>query len=117
MARVRYAVARHKKHKRLLKRARGFWGGRHRLYRSANEAVVRSECYASVGRRDRKQDFRRLWITRITAACASRGIQYSRFIDGLKKSHVVLNRKSLSELAIRSPESFDRLVAMARAAL
>ncbi len=115
MARVRYGVARHRKHKRLLKRARGFWGGRHRLYRTAMEAVVRSECYGSVGRRDRKPDFRRLWITRISAACDSRGIQYSRFIDGIKKAKVALNRKSLSELAIRSPESFDRLVEMARA--
>ena len=117
MSRVHYGVARHRKHKRVLKRARGFWGGRHRLYRTAKAAIARSEADATTHRRLKKRDFRRLWIVRISAACRARDINYSRFMSGLKKASVALDRKSLSELAIRSPESFDRLVEMARTAL
>lgn len=114
MARVRYGVARHRKHKRVLRKARGFWGGRRRQYRTAKEALMRAEAYATRDRRNRKRDFRRLWITRISAACSQHDINYSRFIHGLSKADVTLNRKMLSEIAIRNPEGFARLVAIAR---
>ena len=114
MPRVRFGVARHRKHKRILKKARGFWGGRHRLYRSAKETLIRAEAYATRDRRNRKRDFRRLWITRISAACEMRGVKYSRFMHGLKEAKIDLNRKSLADLAVRSPETFDRLVELAR---
>ena len=110
MARVHYGVARHRGKKRVLKRARGFWGGRHRLYRTALETLIRSEAYATRDRRNRKRDFRRLWITRISAALTNRGLPYSRFMHGLREAKVGLNRKILSELAIRNPEAFDQLV-------
>jgi large subunit ribosomal protein L20 len=110
MARVRYGVARHRKHKRVLRKARGFWGGRRRQYRTAKESLVRSEVFATRDRRNRKREFRRLWITRISAACHQNGIAYSRFIHGLGKSKIELNRKMLSELAIRNPEGFASLV-------
>ncbi len=114
MPRARFGVARHKRKKRILKAARGFWGGRHRLYRTAKETLIRAEAYATRDRRNRKRDFRRLWITRISAACKSRGMNYSRFIYGLKKASVELNRKMLSDMAIRNPEAFDALVTMAK---
>ncbi len=114
MARVRYGVARHRKHKRVLKKARGFWGGRRRQYRTAMESLVRSEVYATRDRRTRKRDFRRLWITRISAACCQHGTSYSRFIHGLGNADIRLNRKMLSELAIRNPEGFAALVEKSR---
>ena len=114
MARVRYGVARHRKHKRILRKARGFWGGRRRQYRTAKESLVRSEVYATRDRRNRKRDFRRLWITRISAACKQNGMNYSRFMHGLSRANIELNRKMLSELAIRNPEGFTALTARAR---
>ena len=117
MARVAYGVARHKKHKRVLKKAKGYTGGRRTLYRSAKETAIRAEAYQTRDRRNRKREFRRLWITRISAACSTRGIQYSRFMHGLQQAKIDLNRKMLSEIAIRSPESFDRIVELARAAI
>lgn len=117
MPRVAYGVARHKKHKRVLKKAQGYTGGRRKLYRQAKETIIRAEAYQTRDRRNKKREIRRLWITRINAACSTRGIQYSRFIYGLGKTNVELNRKMLSELAIKSPESFDRLVEMAKGAL
>ena len=115
MTRVRYGVARHRKKKRVLKAARGFWGGRHRLYRTAKETLMRAEAYATRDRRNRKRDFRRLWITRISAACRGRGLSYSRFIHGLNGANVELNRKMLADIAVRNPEAFDTLVETARA--
>ncbi|MGA1202975.1 MAG: 50S ribosomal protein L20 [Planctomycetota bacterium] len=112
--RVRYGVARHKKHKRVLRKTKGFWGGRRRQYRTAKEALRRSEVYATRDRRMRKRDFRRLWITRISAACRQNDINYSRFINGLSKAGIDLNRKMLSELAIRNPEGFSSLVTRAK---
>ncbi len=114
MARVRFGVARHKKHKRVLRKAKGFWGGRRRQYRTAKESIVRSEVYATRDRRNRKRDFRRLWITRISAACSQHEINYSRFVHGLGKVGVELNRKMLSEIAIRNPEGFASLVEKAK---
>jgi len=114
MARVRFGVARHRRRKRLLKKARGFWGGHHRLYRTAKQSVVRSQAYATRDRRARKRDFRRLWITRISAACSQHGIAYSRFVHGLGRAKIELNRKMLSELAIRNPEGFAQLVEKVR---
>ena len=112
--RVRYGVARHRKHKRVLRKAKGFWGGRRRQYRTAKEAVRRSEVYATRDRKMRKREFRRLWITRISAACYPHDINYSRFIHGLNKAEITLNRKMLSEIAIRNPEGFAELVAKAK---
>ncbi|MEE8142118.1 MAG: 50S ribosomal protein L20 [Planctomycetota bacterium] len=114
MTRVRYGVARHQKKKKILKKVRGYWGARHRLYRTAREALIRSEVYATRDRSNRKRDFRRLWITRISAALSNGSLPYSRFINGLKRANVQLNRKMLSEIAIRNPEAFDRLVEIAR---
>jgi large subunit ribosomal protein L20 len=102
---------------RTLKRAKGFRGGRGRLFRSAKEATMRADAFAFAGRRAKKRDFRRLWITRITAAVRARGMMYSRFISGLAKSGCKLNRKELSELAIHDPAAFDRVCELAKTAL
>ena len=116
MSRVRYGVARHRKQKRILKKARGFWGARSRQYRTAKEAVARSEVNSTKDRRNRKREFRRLWITRISAAASANGISYSRLMHGLRKAEVDLNRKMLSEIAIRNSEAFESLVSLARSA-
>ncbi|MEE2883956.1 MAG: 50S ribosomal protein L20 [Planctomycetota bacterium] len=114
MARVRFGVARHRKQKRILKKARGFFGAASRQYRTARQSIVRSEVYATRDRRNRKRQFRRLWITRISAACGQNGISYSRFMHGLKCAEVALDRKMISELAIRNHEAFVALVGIAR---
>jgi large subunit ribosomal protein L20 len=97
-----------------MKRAKGFVLGRSRLYRPARETLVRAGVYAYRDRRDRKRDFRRLWITRLSAACRQRGITYSQFMHALKTANVELDRKTLSELAIADPTAFDQVVAVAR---
>jgi large subunit ribosomal protein L20 len=117
MPRVKTNVARHKRVKRVMKKAKGFFQGRHRNYRQALETVERAERYAYAHRRMRKRDFRRLWITRITAACRERGFSYSRFIQGLKKSKCELDRRMLAEIAVVDPAAFDGLVEMARKAV
>lgn len=117
MARAVNAPARRRKHKRILKAARGYWGGRHRLYTVAKVGRMRAERYAYRDRRNRKRDFRRLWVTRITAACRARRLSYSRFIHGLVLAKVEVDRKALSELAIHDPAAFDALAAVARQAL
>jgi len=114
MVRATKGPARKRAHKRILKQAKGYWGARSRLYRQAKQAVTRAQAMAFRGRRERKRQFRRLWITRISAACGERDMQYSRFIAGLRRASVSLDRKQLSELAISSPEVFDELVALAR---
>jgi large subunit ribosomal protein L20 len=106
--------SRRRRHKRVLKAAKGYSGARSRLYRTAKEAVLRAQAYAYRDRRNRKRDFRALWITRIGAACQQRGTAYSRFIHGLSKAGVTLNRKMLAEIAVADPSGFDRLVAIAR---
>lgn len=114
MVRVTYGAPRHQKKVRYFKRARGFVGGRRRLWRTVRESVVRAWAYSYRDRRQRKRQFRRLWITRINAATRMRGTNYSQFMSGLKRAGVELNRKQLSELAIHDPAAFDALVEKTR---
>ena len=114
--RVKYGKARRRSKKRLVKEAKGNFGGRSKLLRTVKETVVRSRAYAYRDRRVRKRVFRQLWITRITAACRERGFSYSRFIHALHQAEIALDRKTLSELAIRNPEVFDEIVDRAKAA-
>jgi len=113
--RVRSGQARHRSKKRLFKEARGNVGGRSKLLRTVKETVVRSRAYAYRDRRVRKRDFRALWITRLNAACRQRGIRYSEFISALSGSGIILNRKSLSELAISDPQIFDEVLEAVKA--
>lgn len=115
--RVSYGKASRKSKKRWFQAAKGNYSGRHRLLRTVKESVVRARAYATRDRRVKKRDFRRLWIIRLSAACMERGLRYSTFIHGLKLAHIELNRKSLSELAIASPEVFDEVVSVAKAAV
>lgn len=117
MARVKGALNTRKHHKKVLKLAKGYRGGKSKLYRTANQAVMKSMSYAYVGRKLKKRDFRRLWITRISAACKMNGINYSRFMNGLKKANVDINRKMLSEIAINDAAAFAKLVETAKASL
>jgi len=114
MPRATLSPARRRRHKRILKAASGYWGNRSRLPRFAKQAVTRSLNYAYRDRRVRKREFRALWITRVNAACRERGVVYNRFIHGLAKAGVAVNRKMLAEIAIADAAAFDRLVAMAR---
>jgi len=98
----------------MLKFAKGFYGAKSRLYRSAKEAIEKALLYAYRDRKVRKRDFRRLWIVRISAACEQHGTNYSRFMGGLKKAQVALDRKMLADLAVRNPEAFGQLVAVAK---
>ncbi|MBQ3038466.1 MAG: 50S ribosomal protein L20 [Clostridia bacterium] len=115
MARVKGALNTRKKHKKVLKLAKGFRGGESRIYRTANQAVMRSMQNAYIGRKRRKRDFRRLWIARISAAAKMNGMNYSTFMDGLKKANIEMNRKMLSEIAIADPAAFAKLVETAKA--
>ena len=117
MPRVKRGVMTHKRHKKTLTRAKGFWGGRSRLFKTAKEAVMHSMQYAYRDRRVKKRDFRRLWIVRISAACRLNGATYSRFMEGLNKAGVELDRKVLADMAITDPESFAQLVENAKSAL
>ena len=117
MARVKGALATRKRRNRTLKLAKGYWGGKSRLFKTAKEAVWKSGQYAYIGRRLKKRDFRKLWITRISAAAKANGMNYSTFMNGLKKAGVELNRKMLSEIAINDPAAFTSLVEKAKAAL
>ncbi len=117
MARVKGALMTRKRRKKVLKLAKGYWGGKSRLFRTANQAVMKSLSYAFVGRKNKKRDFRSLWITRISAGCKLNGINYSTFMNGLKKSGVTLNRKILAELAQSDAQAFTSLVEKAKAAL
>lgn len=117
MARVKGALNTRKHHKKVLKLAKGFFGAQSKQYRTANQAVMRSMQNAYIGRKRRKRDFRRLWITRISAACKMNGMNYSTFMNGLKKSGIEMNRKMLSEVAIADPAAFTKLVETAQAAL
>jgi large subunit ribosomal protein L20 len=111
MARVKRGVMRHKRHHKILKEASGYWGGKSRLYKSANEQVMKSGNYAFRDRRNRKREFRTLWIARINAACRLQGVQYSRFIAALDASGIQLDRKVLSDMAIRDTAGFNALLA------
>jgi large subunit ribosomal protein L20 len=117
MVRVTYGAARRRKKQRYFKAARGYRGGRSKLWRTVREALVRSWAYAYRDRKQRKRQFRRLWILRINAAARQRGTNYSRFMAGLKRAGVDLNRKQLSELAVNDPAAFDVLAEEAKSAL
>ena len=117
MARVKGALSTRKRRKKILKAAKGYWGAKSKHFKMAKQAVLKSGNYAYIGRKQKKRDFRSLWITRISAACKMNGINYSRFMYGLKKSGIELNRKMLSELAISDPNAFSSLVETAKSAL
>ncbi len=117
MARIKGALATRKRRKRTLKLAKGYWGSKSKHFKMAKEAVMKSGNYAYIGRRQRKRDFRRLWITRISAACRMNGMSYSAFMNGLKKANIELNRKMLAELAVSDQAGFAAIVAQAKAAL
>ncbi len=117
MARVKGAMATRKRHKRVLKLAKGYRGAKSKLFRTAKQAVMKSLSYAYIGRKQKKRDFRRLWITRISAACKINGTTYSKFMNGLKKADININRKMLSEIAIADPAAFAELVEKANSAL
>jgi large subunit ribosomal protein L20 len=117
MPRVKRGVTARRRHRRVLRLTRSFWGGRHRLYRTAHEAVLHSLAYAYRDRRNRKRDFRKLWITRINAAARLGGLSYSRFMHGLKRSGVAVDRKMLADIAVRDAPTFAQLVDRARAHL
>ena len=117
MARVKGAMMTRKRRNKTLKMAKGYWGSKSKHFRVANQAVMKSLTYAYTGRKLKKRDFRRLWITRISAACRINGMKYSTFMNGLKKAGVELNRKMLSEIAINDPAAFTSLVEKAKAAL
>lgn len=117
MARVKGALATRKRRKKTLKLAKGYFGAKSKLFKTAKEAVMKSGNYAYVGRRLKKRDFRRLWITRISAAAKLNGMNYSTFMNGLKKSGIEMNRKMLSEIAIADPKAFASLVEAAKNAL
>ena len=116
MVRVTYGAPRHRKKARYFKATRGYRGGRSKLWRTVREAIMRSWAYSFRDRKQRKRQFRRLWIVRINAAARMRGINYSRFMAGLKHAGITLNRKQLSELAIHDTAAFDALVEAAKSA-
>ena len=117
MARIKGAVATRKRRKKILKLAKGYWGSKSRYFKMAKQAVMKSGNYAFAGRKARKRDFRRLWITRISAGCRANGMSYSAFMNGLKKAGITLNRKMLSEIAVSDEAAFKSLVEQAKAAL
>ncbi|MBP3480357.1 MAG: 50S ribosomal protein L20 [Clostridia bacterium] len=117
MARIKGAVTTRKRRKKILKLAKGFYGAKSKQFRTANQAVMRSLTNAYIGRKQKKRDFRSLWITRISAACKMNDINYSQFMNGLKKAGVTLNRKMLAEIAVSDMNSFAALVETAKKAL
>ena len=114
MARVKNGAVTKARHKKVLKQAKGYFGSKHRLYKTAKEQLMHSGQYAFRDRKQKKRDFRKLWIARINAACRNNDISYSRFIEGLNKAGVEINRKMLSELAINDPKAFTELVKIAK---
>ena len=117
MARIKGATMTHKRRKKMLKLAKGFYGCKSKHFKMANQQVMKSGNYAFVGRKQKKRQFRNLWITRINNAVRAQGMNYSTFMNGLKKSGIELNRKMLSEMAIHDPASFNALVETAKKAL
>jgi large subunit ribosomal protein L20 len=117
MPRVKHAVATNRRKKKVIKKTRGFWGARSRLYRTAQEALNRAQVYAYRDRRTRKRDFRRLWIARVNAAARLNGLSYSQFICGLDRAGVEVNRKLLADMAVRDPKAFAAVAEQARAHL
>ena len=117
MARVKGAMMTRKRRNKILKAAKGYYGSKSKHFKMAKQAVMKSGNYAYIGRKQKKRDFRALWITRISAGCKANGINYSKFMNGLKKAGIDLNRKMLSEIAIYDKEGFAALVEKAKAAL
>jgi len=117
MARVKGAMMTRKRRNKILKLAKGYWGSKSTHYKMANQAVMKSLTYAYIGRKRKKRDFRQLWITRISAGCKQNGMNYSRFMYGLKLSGITMNRKMLSEMAIHEPEAFTGLCDTAKKAI
>ena len=109
MARVKTARTTRARHKKILKQAKGYYGAKHYRFRNANQAVLKSLSYAYVGRKDKKSDFRKLWIARINAAARQNGLTYSKLINGLKKANIVINRKMLAEIAVTDPKAFAEI--------
>ncbi len=116
MARVKTAIITRKKHKKILKRAKGYYGAKHYRFRMAKQAVMKSGMYAYVGRKDKKSNFRKLWIARINAAARMNGTTYSKLINGMKKANIVVNRKMLAELAVNDPKAFTEIAELAKKA-
>ena len=116
MARVKSAMTTRARHKKVLKQAKGYYGAKHYRFRNANQAVLKSLSYAYVGRKDRKSDFRKLWIARINAAARMNGLTYSKLISGLKKANVTINRKMLAEVAVNDPKAFAEIAEVAKKA-
>ena len=116
MARVKTARTTRARHKKILKRAKGYYGAKHYRFRNANQAVMKSLKYAYVGRKDRKSNFRKLWITRINAAARMNGLTYSKLIAGLKKANVTINRKMLAEIAVTDEKAFAKIAEIAKKA-
>ena len=117
MPRATDGTRRKDRRKKILKQAKGYWGRRSKLFRTAKDAVAKGHAYAYRDRRARRREFRSLWITRISAGCRAEGMSYSRFIDGLKKANIAMDRKALSNLAIEDKEAFKALVTRAKGAL
>ena len=117
MARIKGAMMTRKRRKKTLKLAKGYWGAKSKHFKMAKQAVMKSGNYAFIGRKARKRDFRRLWITRISAACRMNGVSYSVFMNGLKKANIALNRKMLAEIAVADEAAFTALVEKAKAVL
>ena len=116
MARVKSAMTTRTRHKKVLKQAKGYYGAKHYRFRNANQAVLKSLAYAYVGRKDKKSDFRKLWITRINAAARMNGLTYSKLIAGLKKANVTINRKMLAEIAVNDAKAFTEIAEIAKKA-
>ena len=116
MARVKTARTTRARHKKILKRAKGYYGAKHYRFRNANQAVMKSLRYAYVGRKDKKSNFRKLWITRINAAARMNGLKYSKLIAGLKKANVTINRKMLAEIAVTDEKAFKEIAEIAKKA-
>jgi len=114
MARIKKAVNARKKHKKILKLAKGYYGAKSKQFRAANQAVMKSLVYAYVGRRLKKRDFRKLWISRINAAARQNGLSYSRFINGLRKAGIQIDRKILADMAVNDANGFAQLVNIAK---
>ena len=117
MARVKRAMMTRKRRNEILKMAKGYWGSKSKHYKMANQAMMKSLTYAYIGRRLKKRDFRRLWITRISAACKANGMNYSTFMHGLKLADIQIDRKMLSELAVNDKAAFAQLVELAKGKL
>ena len=116
MARVKTAIITRKKHKKVIKQAKGYYGAKSYRFRTAKQAVMKSGMYAYIGRRDKKSNFRKLWIARINAAARMNGLTYSTLISGLKKANVTINRKMLAEVAVTDPEAFKKIAEIAKKA-